>query len=163
MYVDTSVCTFFILTEKKVRQGVVDYSVSWLSWQSISFQLSALKFNFYALNFNFLYCLGLNDVLSANERAEIFACILQTKTHECGQGFNWNESKHNTNFCFCMPLCVEHGSVEVSTKANKVCDSSGTFFFNSNISNYLIRLSYDVKNYADRLLSLFIQNNSWET
>ena len=74
MYVDTSVCTFFILTEKKVRQGVVDYSVSWLFWQSISFQLSAL-------NFNFLYCFGLNDVLSANERAEIFACLLQTETH----------------------------------------------------------------------------------
>ena len=81
MYVDTSVCTFFILTEKKVRQGVVDYSVSWLFWQSISFQLSALNFNFCALNFNFLYCFGLNDVLSANERAEIFACLLQTETY----------------------------------------------------------------------------------
>ena len=73
MYVDTAVCTFFILTEKKVRQGVVDCSVSWLSCQSISFQIH--------VNFNFLYCLGLNGVLSANERAEIFACILQTKTH----------------------------------------------------------------------------------
>ena len=38
--------------------------------RSIYFQLSALK------NFNFLDCLGLIDALSANERAEIIACIL---------------------------------------------------------------------------------------
>ena len=30
-------------------------------------------------NFNFLHCLGLIDLLSANEHAEIFACILLRK------------------------------------------------------------------------------------
>ena len=34
------------------------------------------QFQLFALNFNFLHCLGLIDVFSANEHAEIFACIL---------------------------------------------------------------------------------------
>ena len=34
------------------------------------------QFHLFALNFNFLHCLGLIDVLSANELAEIFACVL---------------------------------------------------------------------------------------
>ena len=34
------------------------------------------QFHLYALNFNFLHCLGLIDVLSANELAEMFACVL---------------------------------------------------------------------------------------
>ncbi len=34
------------------------------------------QFQLFALNFNFLHCLGLIDVLSANEHAEIFVCIL---------------------------------------------------------------------------------------
>jgi len=32
-------------------------------------------------NFNFLHCLGLIDVLSANQHAEIFACILLLSVH----------------------------------------------------------------------------------
>ena len=39
--------------------------------------LSISLFQLFALNFNFLhYCLGLIDVLSANEHAEMFAGIL---------------------------------------------------------------------------------------
>ena len=34
------------------------------------------QFQLFALNFNFLHCLGLIDMFSANEHAEIFACIL---------------------------------------------------------------------------------------
>ena len=38
--------------------------------------LSALNFDFlHRRNVNFLHCLGITDVLSANERAEIFACL----------------------------------------------------------------------------------------
>ena len=37
------------------------------------------QFYLFALNFNFLHCLGLIDVLSANELAEIFACVLLGK------------------------------------------------------------------------------------
>ena len=38
------------------------------------------QFHLFALNFNFLHCLGLIDVLSANELAEIFACVLLRST-----------------------------------------------------------------------------------
>ena len=66
---------------KKLRKGVVDcstdrpfthlaLSINLISTFCNQFQLSALK------NFNFLDCLGLIDALSANERAEIIACIL---------------------------------------------------------------------------------------
>ena len=66
---------------KKLRKGVVDcstdrpftdlaLSIHLISTFCNQFQLSALK------NFNFLDCLGLIDALSANERAEIIACIL---------------------------------------------------------------------------------------
>ena len=34
------------------------------------------QFQLFALNFNFLHCLGLIDMLSANQHGEIFACIL---------------------------------------------------------------------------------------
>ena len=34
------------------------------------------QFHLFALNFKFLHCLGLIAVLSANELAEIFACVL---------------------------------------------------------------------------------------
>ena len=34
------------------------------------------QFHLFALSFNFLHCSGLIDVLSANELAEIFACVL---------------------------------------------------------------------------------------
>ena len=37
------------------------------------------QFHLFALNFNFLHCLGLIDVLSPNQHAEIFACILLPK------------------------------------------------------------------------------------
>ena len=47
-----------------------------LSWQSISFQVFALDFKLFALNFNFLHCLGLINMLSANQHGEIFVCIL---------------------------------------------------------------------------------------
>ncbi len=46
------------------------------------FPINQFNFNFlhsfqlFTLNFNFLHCLGLIDVLSANEHAEIFVCIL---------------------------------------------------------------------------------------
>ena len=66
---------------KKLRKGVVEcstdrpfthlaLSINLISTFCNQFQLSALK------NFNFLDCLGLIDALSANERAEIIACIL---------------------------------------------------------------------------------------
>ena len=35
-----------------------------------------IQFQLFALNFNFLHCLGLIDILSANPHGEIFACIL---------------------------------------------------------------------------------------
>ena len=35
-----------------------------------------IQFQLFALNFNFLHCLGLIDMLSANQHGEIFACIL---------------------------------------------------------------------------------------
>ena len=46
--------------------------------QFLKFQLSALNISSFCTQFyfNFLHCLGLIDVLSANERAEIFACVL---------------------------------------------------------------------------------------
>ena len=66
---------------KKIHKEVVDYStdrplthlvlsINWISNFCTQFQLFALK------NFNFLDCLGLIDVFSANERAEIIVCIL---------------------------------------------------------------------------------------
>ena len=66
---------------KKIHKGVVDYStgrplthlalsINLISTFCTQFQLFALK------NFNFLDCLGLIDAFSANERAEIIACIL---------------------------------------------------------------------------------------
>ena len=48
--------------------------LSRLSCQSIS--TFCTQFQFFALNFNFLHCLGLIDVLSANQHDESFACIL---------------------------------------------------------------------------------------
>ena len=52
-------------------------SLSRLSCQSISFQVFALISSFlHSKNFKFLHCLGLNDMLSANQHGEIFACIL---------------------------------------------------------------------------------------
>ena len=47
---------------------------AFLSINSIS--TFCTQFHLFALNFNFLHCLGLIDVLSANELAEIFACVL---------------------------------------------------------------------------------------
>ena len=35
-----------------------------------------IYFYFFALNFNFLHCLGLTDELSTNKHAEMFACVL---------------------------------------------------------------------------------------
>ena len=66
---------------KKIQKGVVDYStgrplthlalsINLISTFCTQFQLFALK------NVNFLDCLGLIDAFSANERAEIIACIL---------------------------------------------------------------------------------------
>ena len=47
------------------------------------------QFHLFALNFNFLHCLGLIDVLSANELAEIFACVLlDQKSLEPFPGFS---------------------------------------------------------------------------
>ena len=68
----TSVCTFFILTEKKIHKKVVEYSTDRPSTHL------RRKFNWFqlsALNFNFLHIQKkLNSLLlSANERAESFA------------------------------------------------------------------------------------------
>ena len=41
------------------------------------------QFHLFALNFNFLHCLGLIDVLSPNQHAEIFACILLDHSSLC--------------------------------------------------------------------------------
>ena len=49
---------------------------AFLSINSISTFCTVSQFHLFALNFNFLHCLGLIDVLSANELAEIFACVL---------------------------------------------------------------------------------------
>ena len=65
---------------KKIHKEVVHYStgrplthlalsINLISTFCTQFQLFALK------NFNFLDCLGLIDAFSANERAEIIACI----------------------------------------------------------------------------------------
>ena len=70
-----SVCTFFILTENEY----------------INSPEADTQFNFSFLRegkkFNFLHCLGLIDVLSANKRAEIFACRLLDKEKIFSTGF----------------------------------------------------------------------------
>ena len=56
-------------------------------WPSVSFSLATFlsinlissfctQFQLFPLNFNFLHCLGLIDMLSANQHGEIFSCIL---------------------------------------------------------------------------------------
>ena len=65
----------------KLHKGVVDYSTDRpLSHLALSINLVSTfctQFVLFALkSFNFLDCLGLIDVFSANERAEIIACIL---------------------------------------------------------------------------------------
>ena len=59
-------------------------SVNLISSFFIQFQLCALISSFCAKkNLKFLHCLGLIDMLSANQHEEIFACILLLKKVCC--------------------------------------------------------------------------------
>ena len=56
------------------------------------FKFFSFNFNFLHSNFNFLHCLGLIDMLSANQHGESFACILLETETMCITKPNYNES-----------------------------------------------------------------------
>ena len=59
------------------RFGCSSVSCSFATFLSIKLISSfCTQFQLFAFNFNFLHCLGLIDMLSANQRGEISACIL---------------------------------------------------------------------------------------
>ena len=58
----------FLLCDFPVNQ----FKFKFLPSTSIFF----IQFQVFALNFNFLHCLGLIDMLSADQHGEMFACIL---------------------------------------------------------------------------------------
>ena len=66
------------LFQNSARQKSFDYLLLYME-----FNLSLIS----VLNFHFLRCLGLNDVFSTSQFAEIFSCILLQKEINYGFGF----------------------------------------------------------------------------
>ena len=58
------------------------------------------QFQLFALNFNFLHRLGLIDVLSANELAETFACVLLVR-----KKYRKRAKESITTFCSLHEFC----------------------------------------------------------